>query len=85
MTRNVLGISCTISSQADATSDRTRPWTNTCYFNAFASFGTMSNSLLATGILTHLGLPVDVPMMRPSRAPPLPFDGCDDQRFPGDD
>jgi len=36
-------------------------------------------------ILTHLGLPVDVPMIRPSRAPPLPFDGCDDQRFPGDD
>lgn len=50
-------------------------------------------------ILTHLGLPVDVPpldvargalsesrrAMRPSRAPPLPFDGRDDQRFHGDD
>jgi hypothetical protein len=36
-------------------------------------------------ILTHLGLPVDVPAMRPSRAPPLPLDGGDDQRFPGDD
>ena len=36
-------------------------------------------------ILTHLGLPVDVPMMRPSRAPPLPFEGCDDQPFQGDD
>ncbi len=36
-------------------------------------------------ILTHLGLPVDVPTMRPSRAPPLPFDGCDDQRLRGDD
>lgn len=36
-------------------------------------------------ILTHLGFPVDVPAMQPSRAPPLPLDGGDDQRFRGDD
>ncbi|MEI6244707.1 MAG: hypothetical protein WCQ64_06640 [Acidobacteriota bacterium] len=40
---------------------------------------------MITRILDPFGLPVDVPVMRPSRAPPLPFDGCDDQRFPSDD
>jgi hypothetical protein len=31
-------------------------------------------------ILTHLGLPTEVPAARPSRAPPLPFDGVDPHR-----
>ena len=35
-------------------------------------------------MLRHLGLPDVVPEMRPSRAPPLPFDPYDD-RIPGDD
>ena len=35
-------------------------------------------------ILRHLGLPDVVPEMRPSRAPPLPFDSYDD-RVPEDD
>ena len=30
-------------------------------------------------ILGHLGLPDAVPEMRPSRAPPLPFDSSDDR------
>ncbi len=35
-------------------------------------------------ILRHLGLPDTVPVMRPARDPPLPFDG-DDDRPPSDD
>ena len=35
-------------------------------------------------ILRHLGLPEVVPEMRPSRAPPLPFEAEDD-RVSGDD
>ncbi len=35
-------------------------------------------------ILRHLGLPDEVPLMRPARDPPLPFDG-DDDRPPSDD
>ncbi len=35
-------------------------------------------------ILRHLGLPDDVPVMRPARDPPLPFDG-DAARPPSDD
>ncbi len=34
-------------------------------------------------ILRHLGLPDDMPVMRPARDPPLPFDG--DDRPPSDD
>jgi hypothetical protein len=36
-------------------------------------------------ILSHLGLPTEVPAARPSRAPPIPFDhlDCDiDQNIP---
>jgi len=36
-------------------------------------------------ILRHLGLPDVVPEMRPSRAPPLPFDAHDDRVFEDDD
>jgi len=36
-------------------------------------------------ILWHLGLPDVVPEMRPSRAPPLPFDAHDDRVFEDDD
>ncbi len=36
-------------------------------------------------ILRHLGLPDEVPVMRPARDPPLPFDGDDDDRQPSDD
>ncbi len=34
-------------------------------------------------ILRHLGLPDEVPVMRPARAPPLPLDGDDDRQPSG--
>ncbi len=35
-------------------------------------------------ILRHLGLPDEVPVMRPARDPPLPFDGDDDRPLSDD-